>query len=45
MNFISEEMKRRAPGRTKLSTPRVEKDEFEILSGFVNGKPQELLLQ
>ena len=38
LNFISEEMKRRAPGRSKLSTPRVEKDEFEILSGFVNGK-------
>ena len=38
LEFISEEMKRRAPGRTKLSTPRVEKDEFEILSGFVNGR-------
>ena len=38
LNFISEEMKRRAPGRTKLTTPRVEKDEFEILSGFFDGK-------
>ncbi len=38
IDFIKEEMKRRAPGRSKLTTPRVEKDEFEILSGFVNGK-------
>ena len=38
MDFIREEMKRRAPGRSKLATPRVEKDEFEILSGFINGK-------
>ena len=38
LNFISEEMKRRAPGRSKLTTPRVEKDEFEILSGFFDGK-------
>ena len=38
LGFIKEEMKRRAPGRSKLTTPRVEKDEFEILSGFVNGK-------
>lgn len=38
LEFISEEMRRRAPGRSELSTPRAEKDEFEILSGFVNGK-------
>ena len=38
IDFIKEEMKRRAPGRSKLTTPRVEKDEFEILSGFVDGK-------
>ena len=38
LGFIKEEMKRRAPGRSKLTTPRVEKDEFEILSGFVDGK-------
>ena len=38
LEFIKEEMKRRAPGRSKLTTPRVEKDEFEILSGFVAGK-------
>lgn len=38
LEFIKEEMKRRAPGRSKLTTPRVEKDEFEILSGFVEGR-------
>ena len=38
LEFISEEMKRRAPGRSKLTTPRKEKDEFEILSGFFDGK-------
>ena len=38
LEFIAEEMKRRAPGRSKLTTPRVEKDEFEILSGFFEGK-------
>ena len=37
-DFISEEMKRRAPGRSELTTSRTEKDEFEILSGFVNGR-------
>ena len=38
LEFISAEMRRRAPGRSKLTTPRVEKDEFEILSGFFDGK-------
>lgn len=32
------QMNRRAPGRNKMSTPRGEKDEFEILSGYFNGK-------
>ncbi len=36
LDFIREEMKRRAPGRSALTTPRVEKDEFEILSGYFN---------
>lgn len=35
---ISFEMRRRAPGKDKLSTSRVEKDEFEILSGYFNNK-------
>ena len=36
LDFISEEMKRRAPGKSELTTSRTEKD--EILSGFVNGR-------
>lgn len=35
---IKREMKRRAPGRNLLSTQRGEKDEFEILSGYFNGR-------
>ncbi len=35
---IKMQMKRRAPGKNKLSTPRAEGDEFEILSGYFNGK-------
>ncbi|WP_368292782.1 chorismate synthase [Dehalobacter sp. TBBPA1] len=35
--FISRELARRAPGKNALSTPRKEKDEFEILSGFFKG--------
>ena len=34
---IEKEMKRRAPGRNKISTPRKEGDRFEIISGFFNG--------
>ncbi len=37
-DFISGEMQRRAPGRDKLSTPRKEADEVEILSGVLDGK-------
>lgn len=37
LEFIKEEMKRRAPGKSKLTTSRKEKDEFEILSGYFNG--------
>lgn len=35
---IDKEMKRRAPGRNNLSTPRKESDVPEILSGFFDGK-------
>lgn len=38
LEFITEEMKRRAPGTGKLVTARAEKDKFELLSGFFNGK-------
>jgi len=37
MENIRFQMNRRAPGRSKMSTPRGEKDEFEILSGYFNG--------
>lgn len=35
---ISAQMKRRAPGRNKMSTPRAEADEVKILSGLFNDK-------
>lgn len=35
---IDQEMKRRAPGKSALSTPRKESDVPEILSGFFDGK-------
>ena len=38
LDKVSAEMKRRAPGRNNLSTPRKEDDEPEILSGFFEGK-------
>ena len=38
LDKVSAEMKRRAPGRNNLSTPRKEADEPEILSGFFEGK-------
>ena len=37
-NFINREMKRRAPGQNKLSTPRKEADIPEIVSGVLDGK-------
>ncbi len=38
LDYINLEMQRRAPGKNSLSTPRREGDQFEILSGFFNGK-------
>lgn len=38
LDFIQEELNRRAPGKNGMSTTRVESDEFEILSGFFNGR-------
>jgi len=35
---VAREMSRRAPGNGPLATARSEKDEFTILSGFINGK-------
>lgn len=35
---INREMLRRAPGKNKLSTPRQEKDQYEIVSGYFNGR-------
>lgn len=35
--LIRREMQRRAPGRNRLSTPRSEADEVEILSGVMDG--------
>lgn len=35
---IKLEMSRRAPGKDEFSTPRIEKDEFEIISGYFNEK-------
>lgn len=37
MDFISNEMQRRAPGRDEFSTKRSEGDKVEILSGYFNG--------
>lgn len=38
LEYINNEMKRRAPGRNKISTTRKEGDNFEIMSGFFNGR-------
>lgn len=38
MDYIRKQMQRRAPGSSLLSTPRKEGDNFEILSGFFNGR-------
>ncbi|MGK0468618.1 chorismate synthase [Clostridium sp.] len=36
LHAIAYEMKRRAPGKDNISTPRSEKDEFQIISGYFN---------
>lgn len=38
LEYIKKEMARRAPGKNSLSTSRMESDEFEILSGYFNGR-------
>ncbi|NLZ53184.1 MAG: chorismate synthase [Thermoanaerobacteraceae bacterium] len=38
LDFINREMSRRQPGKSVFSTPRKEKDEFEILSGYFQGR-------
>lgn len=35
---IQKELDRRKPGQSKITTPRKEKDQLKILSGFFNGK-------
>lgn len=38
LNYINEQMLRRVPGNSNLSTTRNEKDLYNILSGYFNGK-------
>lgn len=38
INYINEELGRRAPGKSQLSTTRQEEDNFEILSGYFKGR-------
>ncbi|MTI47372.1 chorismate synthase [Sporosalibacterium faouarense] len=38
LEYINFQMQRRAPGKSKLVTGRKEKDNFEIISGFFNGR-------
>ncbi len=37
-NEVAHHMKRRAPGQNEWSTPRKEDDEFDVLSGWHNGR-------
>lgn len=37
-NFIRQELQRRKPGQSKITTQRKEEDEFQILSGVFEGK-------
>ncbi|WP_446897795.1 chorismate synthase [Clostridium sp. LBM24168] len=36
LEYIKEQMDRRAPGTSEFTTPRKEKDDFKILSGYFN---------
>jgi chorismate synthase len=38
LKYLKEEMEKRAPGRNSWSTPRREEDQFEIVSGYFNGR-------
>lgn len=38
MDFIQNELNRRRPGQSKITTPRKENDEVEFLSGIYDGK-------
>lgn len=38
MSFIQEELNRRRPGQSKITTPRKEADEVEFLSGIYDGR-------
>lgn len=38
LNYINQQMKRRLPGKSTLSTSRKEEDEYKILSGFFQRK-------
>ena len=38
MDFIQNELNRRKPGQSKITTPRKENDEVEFLSGIYDGK-------
>ncbi len=37
-NYIDKELQRRSPGKSPLSTSRIEKDDYELLSGCFNEK-------
>lgn len=38
LDYINQQIKRRTPGKSILSSPRKEEDEYKILSGFFQGK-------
>ena len=37
LNQIQEDLDRRRPGQSAISTPRLESDKFEVLSGIFHG--------